>query len=91
MSSLGTGSRYKRDTTLKFSEGTVDQYKSFRTQFNITQEMLNWNLQKAGVELYMSLEGKAAIKVESVVRNAKGKPNIAEMWKALNLAFLPID
>ncbi len=29
MSSLGTGSRYKRDTTLKFSEGTVDQYESF--------------------------------------------------------------
>ncbi len=39
----------------------------------------------------MSLEGKAALQVERLVRNAKGKPNIAEMWKALDRAFLHID
>ncbi len=33
--SFNTGKRYKRETNLKFSEGTVDQYESFRSQFNI--------------------------------------------------------
>ncbi len=39
----------------------------------------------------MSLEGKAALKVEEVVMNAKGTSNLARMWDALDSAFLPID
>ncbi len=39
----------------------------------------------------MSLEGKAALKVEEVIMNANGMSNITEMWKALDCAFLPIN
>ncbi len=35
-----TGRRYKRETNLKFSEGTVEQYESFRSQFIIHHKML---------------------------------------------------
>ncbi len=37
----------------------------------------------------MSLECKAALKVEEVVENAKGRSNITEMWDTLDQAFLP--
>ncbi len=86
-----TGKRYKRETNLKFSEGSVEQYESFRSQFIIRHKMLGWSNDRAGIELYMSLEGKAALKVEEVIMNAKGKSNFAGMWDALDLAFLPID
>ncbi len=33
--------------------------------------MLRWSNDRAGIELYMSLEGKAALKVEEVIMNAK--------------------
>ncbi len=62
--SFNTGKRYKRETNLKFSEGTVDQYESFRSKFNIHNKMLAWDNNRVGIELYMSLEGKAALKVE---------------------------
>ncbi len=39
----------------------------------------------------MSLEGKAALKVEEVVMNANGTSNLTEMWNAHDHAFLPID
>ncbi len=39
--SFDTGNRYKRETNFKFSEGTVDQYESFRSQFNIHHKMLD--------------------------------------------------
>ncbi len=39
----------------------------------------------------MIFEGKAALKVEEVVMNANSTSNIAEMWNALECAFLPID
>ncbi len=86
-----TGRRYKRETNLKFSEGTVEQYESCRSQFIIHHKMLGWSNDRAGIELYMSLEGKAALKVEEVVMNAKGTSNLAGMWDTLNRAFLPID
>ncbi len=38
--SFTTGKRYKRETYLKFSEGTVEQYGSFRSQFNIHHKMM---------------------------------------------------
>ncbi len=38
--SFNTGKRYKRETNLKFSEGTVEKYQSFRGQFNIHHKML---------------------------------------------------
>ncbi len=53
--------------------------------------MVGWDTNRAEIELYMSLEGKAALKVEEVVMNAYGMTNIAEMWNALDHAFLPID
>ncbi len=53
--------------------------------------MLGWDTNRAGIELYMSLEGKAAMKVEEVVMNAKGTSNVTEMWNAPDHAFLPID
>ncbi len=90
VSSFNTGKRYKRETNLKFSEGTVEQYESFRSQFNIHYKMLGWDTNRPGIELYMSLEGKAALKVEEVVMNANGTSDIAEMWNALDHAFLPI-
>ncbi len=62
--SFTTEKRYKREINLKFSEGTVEQYASFRSQFNIHHKMLGWDSNRAGIELYMSLEGKAALKVE---------------------------
>ncbi len=89
--SFTTGKRYKRETNLKFSEGTVEQYESFRSQFNIHHKMLGWDTDRAGIELYMSLEGKAALKVEEVVINTSGMSNVTEMWNALDRAFLPID
>ncbi len=89
--SFNTGKRYKKETNLKFSEGTVDQYENCRSQFNIHHKMLGWDTNRAGIELYMSLEGKATLKVEEVVMNAKSMSNIAEMWNALKSAFLPID
>ncbi len=42
--------------------------------------MLGWDTNRAGIELYMSLEGKAALKVEEVIMNASGKSNIAKMY-----------
>ncbi len=39
--SFDTRKRYKRETNLKFSEGTVDQYESFRSQFNIHHKMFD--------------------------------------------------
>ncbi len=53
--------------------------------------MLGWDINRAGIELYMSLEGKAALKVEEVVMIVKRMSNIGEMWNALDHAFLPID
>ncbi len=53
--------------------------------------MLGWDTHRAGIELYMSLEGKAALKVEEVVMNAEDMSNITKMWDALSHAFLPID
>ncbi len=88
--SFDTRKRYKK-TKLKFSEGTVDQYESFRSQFNIHHKMLDWDTKRAGIELYMNLEGKATLKVEEVVMNANGISNLTEMWNALDHAFLPID
>ncbi len=85
------GKRYKRETNLKFSEGTVEQYESFRSQFIIHHKMLGWSNDRAGMELYMSLEGKAALKVEEVIMNAKGTSNFSGMWGALDRAFLPIN
>ncbi len=86
-----TGRRYKREINLKFSEGTVEQYESFRSQLIIHHKMLCWSNDRAGIELYMSIEGKAALKVEEVVMNAKGTSNLAGMWDALDHVFLPID
>ncbi len=53
--------------------------------------MLGWDTNRAGIELYMSLEGKTVLKVEEVVMNANGTSNVTEMWEALNHTFLPID
>ncbi len=89
--SNNTGKRYRGETNLKFSEGNVEQYESFRSQFIIHHKMLGWSNDRAGIELYMSLEGKASLKVEEVVMNAKGTSNFAGMWDALDHAFLPID
>ncbi len=46
---------------------------------------------RAGIELYMSLQGKADLKVEEVVMNAKGTSDLSGMWNALDCAFLFID
>ncbi len=53
--------------------------------------MLGWNTHRAGVELYMNLEGKAALKFEEVFMNANGMSNVTEMWDTLDHAFLLID
>ncbi len=91
VASFTTGKRYKRETNLKFSEDTVEQYESFRSQFNIHHNMLGWDTNRAGIELYKSLEGKAALKVEEVIINTSSTSNVAKMWDALGRAFLPID
>ncbi len=52
--------------------------------------MLCWDDHRAGVELYISLEGKAALKVEEVVESADGTWDNTKMWDALDRAFLPI-
>ncbi len=83
-----TRKRYKRETNLKC---TVLQYESFRSQFIIHHKILGWSNDRAGIELYMSLEGKAALKVEEVIINAKGTSNFAGMWDTLDRALLPID
>ncbi len=91
ISNLYTGKRYKRETTLKFSEGSVETYKSFRSQFDIHQKMLGWDDYRTAVELYMSLEGKGTLKVEEVVENADSTGNVSDMWEVLDCAFLPIN
>ncbi len=91
MSSFNTRKRYKRETCLKLTEGSVELYESFRIQFNIYHKMLGWDTYRAGVEFCMSLEGKAALKVEEVVMNANDMSKVTEMWKALDHAFLPIN
>ncbi len=53
--------------------------------------MLGCDDYRTVVELYMSLEGKAALKVEEVVENADSTGNVSDMWEALDRAFLPID
>ncbi len=68
MSSLNTRKRYKRKTSLKFSEDSVETYESFRSQFNIHRKMLGWDYYRTAVELYMSLEGKGALTVEEVCK-----------------------
>ncbi len=50
-SCFNTGKRFKRDTNLKFSEGSVDTYESFKSQFNIHHKMLGWDTKRAGIEL----------------------------------------
>ncbi len=42
--------------------------------------MLGWDTHRAGVELCMSLEGKAALKVEDVIMNVNGMSKVIEMW-----------
>ncbi len=76
MGSFITGKRYKRETNLKFSDGSVEPYESFRSKFNIHHKMLGWDTNRAGMELYMSFEGKAALKLEEVIMNANGTSNI---------------
>ncbi len=39
----------------------------------------------------MSVEDKAALKVEEVVMNANGMSKVSKMWDTLYRAFLPID
>ncbi len=53
--------------------------------------MLGWEDYRHAVELYMNLEGKAALKVEEVIVNADSTENISDMWEALDHEFLPID
>ncbi len=53
--------------------------------------MLGCDTHRASIELYMSLEGKVALKVEAVIMNANGTSNVTEMWDAVDRAFLPID
>ncbi len=53
--------------------------------------MTGWDVQRAGIELYMILEGKAALKVEEVVENVDGTWNITDIWDAFDHAFLHID
>ncbi len=53
--------------------------------------MLGWKDYRTAVELYMSLEGKTALKVEEVVENADSTGNVFDMWEALDHPFLPID
>ncbi len=90
-SNLNTGKRYKRETTLKFSEGSVETYESFRSQFNIHRKMLGLDDYRTVVELYMSLEGKATLKVEEVVEHADSTGNVSDMWEVLDCAFFSID
>ncbi len=52
--------------------------------------MLGWDNYRTAVELYMSLEGKAALKVEEVIENADSTSNVTKMWGALDHTFLPI-
>ncbi len=52
--SFNTGKIYKRETNLKFSERTVEQYESFRSQFNIHHKMLPWETNRDGIEFYIS-------------------------------------
>ncbi len=59
-SSITPGKRYKRETTLKFTEGSVDSYVSFKSRFNIHRKILGWDDHRTGIELYMSLESKSA-------------------------------
>ncbi len=51
VTSFNTGKRYKRETNLKFPEGSVEQYDIFRSQFNIHHKMLGWDTNRAGIEL----------------------------------------
>ncbi len=90
-SCFNTGKKFMRDTNLKFSEGSLDTYQSFRSQINIHHKMLGWDTQRAGIELYMNLEVKAALKVEKVILTVDGKSNIAKIWDALDRTFLLID
>ncbi len=90
-SSLNTGKKCKRENTLKFSDSSVETYESFRSQFNVQRKMLGWDDYRTAVELYMSLEGKAALKVEQVVENANSTGYVSDMWESLDHAFLPID
>ncbi len=53
--------------------------------------MLGWDTHNIGVELYMSLEDKAALKVKEVIMNANGMSNVTKMWDTVDRAFLPID
>ncbi len=53
--------------------------------------MLGWDDHSTEVELFMSLEGKAALKVEEVVENADSTRNVSDMCEALDHASLPID
>ncbi len=53
--------------------------------------MLGWDINRAGIEFYMSLEGKAALIVEEFIMNAQVTSNVTEMWNALDRAFLPMD
>ncbi len=53
--------------------------------------MLGWDDHRTAVELYMSLEGEAALKVEEVIENADSTGNVSNIWEALDNAFLPID
>ncbi len=47
-----TGKRYKRETTLKFSEGSVETCEKFRSQFNIHRMILGWDDNRTAVELF---------------------------------------
>ncbi len=83
MTSLSTGKRFKREITLKFSEGSAETYESFRSQFNIHRKILGWDDYRTAVELYMSIEGKATLKLRRSLKMqiALGtSPGCGKLW-----------
>ncbi len=91
ISSFNTGKRYKRETTLKMSDGSVESYESLKSQFNIHDKMLGWDTNRTGVELYMSLESKAALKVEEVIMVCLTSPKCGILLTVLSCQSIIVN
>lgn len=64
----------------RFSDGSLEKYESFKIQWNIHHRMLCWDFHRARVEeLYMCLEGKAALQVEEVVQGSNITMDVTKM------------
>ena len=79
--------RFKKLSTVKFSDGTRAEYESFRDSIRSQAAVMEWTHREFGQEVFMSLSGKAADRIRTM--SDADKCNGEKLLARLNEAFLP--